>query len=144
VTPTDGLRHCYWAHADAQTWTDARQTCINQGGQLVSILSATENTFVVSVAQFSQNYQDAWIGATDNKAGNDATGPGIYHWVTGEPWGFTRWAPGQPDGFCDPCPAGQPNCTRTCDHRGTLVSDGTWSDRWQDNPRGFVCEATVP
>jgi hypothetical protein len=61
--------------------------------------------------------------------------------VTNEAWGYSNWAQGQPDGFCDPCSGGQ---TCTCDHRAVLSSDGTWNDRWQDNGRASVCEATPP
>ncbi len=130
VTPTDNRVHCYWARSNSQTWSEASQSCMQQNGHLVTILSAEENAFVVSMAQFSTSFSDTWIGATDGKAGGDRTGPGTYRWVTNETWGFTSWAQGQPDGFCDPCSAGQ---TCTCDHRATLVSDGTWTDMWADN-----------
>jgi len=139
VTPTDNRVHCYWARSSAQTWSEASQSCMLQNGHLVTILSAEENAFVVSIAQFSTSFMDTWIGATDGKAGGDRTGAGTYRWVTNETWGFTSWAQGQPDGFCDPCSAGQ---TCTCDHRATLVSDGTWTDMWSDNSRSSVCEAT--
>ena len=131
--------HCYWARSSSQTWSEASQSCMLQNGHLVTILSAEENAFVVSIAQFSTRSSDTWIGATDGKAGGDCTGAGTYRWVTNETWGFTSWAQGQPDGFCDPCSAGQ---TCTCDHRATLVSDGTWTDLWADNSRSSVCEAT--
>ena len=112
--------------------------CTNEGGHLVTILSEEENLFVVSIAQFSPMYSDTWIGATDGRTGTNANGPGTYSWVTGETWNFDAWSGQEPDGACDPCAGLQ--CT--CDHRGTLVSDGTWSDRWEGTPRGFVCEAT--
>ena len=139
VTPTDNRVHCYWPRSSSQTWSEASQSCMLQNGHLVTILSAEENAFVVSMAQFSTSFMDTWIGATDGKAGGDRTGAGTYRWVTNEPWGYTNWAPDQPDGFCDPCSAGQ---TCTCDHRATLVNDGTWTDRWADNTRSSVCEAT--
>src|SRR5262245_31205717 len=142
VPPTDGRVHCYWPRATPQTWSDAQQSCLFQNGHLVSIQSAEENTFIVSMAQFSSMFSDTWIGATDGKTGGDRTGPGSYRWVGNEPWGYDNWASGQPDGFCDqPC-SGVMTCT--CDHRGVLSSDGTWNDRWQDNTRTSVCEATVP
>jgi hypothetical protein len=65
--------------------------------------------------------------------------------VTSEAWGYTNWAPAtaqeaaQPDGYCDPISGGQPS---TCDHRGVLAASGTWDDRWPDNTRPSVCEAT--
>jgi hypothetical protein len=139
VTPTDGRTHCYWPRSSSQTWSEAQQSCTLQNGHLVTILSAEENAFVVSIAQFSSSFTDTWIGATDGKAGGDKNGPGTYKWVTNETWGYSSWQQGQPDGFCDPCSAGQ-SCT--CDHRAVLSSDGTWNDRWQDNNRSSVCEAT--
>ena len=83
----------------------------------MTILSAEENAFVISVAQFSAAFSDTWIGATDGKAGGDKGGVGTYRWVTNETWGYTSWETGQPDGFCDPCSGGQ---TCTCDHRAVL------------------------
>jgi hypothetical protein len=139
VTPTDGRTHCYWSRSSSQTWSEAQQSCTLQNGHLVTILSAEENAFVVSVAQFSSSFDDTWIGATDGRTGGDKTGAGTYRWVTAETWGYSSWAQGQPDGFCDPCSLGQ-SCT--CDHRAVLASDGTWNDRWQDNMRSSVCEAT--
>jgi hypothetical protein len=139
VTPTDGRTHCYWPRSTSQTWSEAQQSCTLQNGHLATILSAEENAFVVSVAQFSSSFNDTWIGATDGKAGGDKNGPGTYKWVTNEPWSYNSWDLGQPDGFCDPCSMGQ---TCTCDHRAVLSSDGTWNDRWQDNMRSSVCEAT--
>ena len=111
-----------------------------QDGHLVTILSAEENAFVVSIAQFSASFSDVWIGATDGRSGTDRTGAGTYRWVSNETWSYSHWEQGQPDGYCDPCSTGQP-CT--CDHRAVLSSDGTWNDRWQDNTRASVCEATA-
>ncbi len=141
VTPTDNRGHCYWFHPDASTWPAARTRCQSDGGDLVTIHSEAENQFVRGVARFTSTATDHWIGGTDGRAGNDVSGPGTYRWVTNETWAYTNWnatPPKQPDGFCDPCNNGQP-CT--CDHRATLFMDGTWFDYWEDNPRGFLCEA---
>jgi hypothetical protein len=140
VTPTDGRTHCYWARSSSQTWSEAQQSCTLQNGHLATILSAEENAFVVSIAQFSSNFADTWIGATDGKAGGDKSGAGTYRWVTNETWSYSNWEQDQPDGYCDPC-SGPMTCT--CDHRAVLSSDGTWNDRWQDNMRSSVCEATA-
>jgi len=141
TTPTDGKGHCYWLHIDRQTWPTARMRCQTDGGDLVTILSAAENQFVLSIGRFTNSPPELWLGGTDGKVGSDRTGPGPYKWVTGEPWGYTNWnagPPAQPDGYCDPCSVGQ---TCTCDHRATMAMDGTWYDYWQDNPRAYVCEA---
>ncbi len=142
TTPEDGRPHCYWLHPEKQTFTRARAQCRNEGGDLVSILSQTENDLVVSIGRFTGSFPQLWIGGTDGKAASDRSGPGTYRWLTGEPWTFSNWnatPPAQPDGYCDPCSANQ-SCT--CDHWATIAMDGTWYDFWEDNPRGFVCEAT--
>jgi hypothetical protein len=141
VAPTDGRVHCYWPRMNQQNWSDAQLSCSIQNGHLVTIQSVEENLFVVSIAIFSGQFADTWIGATDGKSSSDRTGPGTYRWVTNETWSYDNWAQGEPDGFCDqPCPNpnGQP-CT--CDHRGTMASDGTWIDMWSENSRSSVCEA---
>ena len=56
MTPTDGRTHCYWPRSSSQTWSEAQQSCTLQNGHLVTILSAEENAFVVSVAQFSSSF----------------------------------------------------------------------------------------
>ena len=86
--------HCYWTHGQVQTYSQARQTCTNEDGHLVTILSEEENLFVVSIAQFSPMYSDTWIGASDGRAGSDERGVGTYTWVTGEAWGYANWASG--------------------------------------------------
>ena len=90
--PTDTRVHCYWARTSSQTWSEAQQSCNLQNGYLVSILSAEENAFVVSMAAFSSSFNDTWIGATDTKSGGDRTGAGTYRWVSNEPWGYTSWS----------------------------------------------------
>jgi hypothetical protein len=135
--------HCYWYRAEMRTWPAARTQCQDEmGGDLVTIRSEEENEFVRKVARYTNSPPEVWIGATDERPGNNVMGPGTYRWASSEAWGtFTNWnqmAPKQPDGYCDPCNSGQP-CT--CDHRGTLAADGTWYDFWQDNARGYVCEA---
>src|SRR5688500_14352294 len=76
VTPRDGRLHFYWVAAESQTWGAAQQSCQGQQGHLVTILSAAENAFVVTIAQFTATFSDTWIGATDGKLGGDRTGAG--------------------------------------------------------------------
>ena len=142
TTPDDGRPHCYWFHSEKQTFTTARAQCRSEGGDLVSILSQPENDLVVGIGRFTGSFPQLWIGGIDGKVASDRSGPGTYRWLTGEPWTYSNWnatPPAQPDGYCDPCSANQ-SCT--CDHWATIAMDGTWYDFWEDNPRGFVCEAT--
>ena len=99
MTPNDGRVHCYWTRSSSQTWSEAQQSCMMQDGHLVTILSAEENAFVVSIAQFSSSFSDTWIGATGTFAGATPTVDelGVTHWVNayraGDYVGRALWTP---------------------------------------------------
>lgn len=142
MPPDDQDPHCYWFHNDRQPWEDSSDTCEREGGHLATITSREENQLVHAIiTNFGEGYVS--LGGTDGKDPDDADGPGTYRWVTGEPFVFTNWAERgpqgsrEPDGFCDRC--GNESCQ--CDHRLAMTRDGTWNDRWEENPRPFVCEA---
>jgi hypothetical protein len=141
---TDNKLHCYWVHGNEVDWNSAETICENEGGTLVTILSSTENMFVLHMATqanlFTMGVPVA-IGATDGKAANDDSGPGDYAWVTGEAWGYTNWHSGEPSGSCSNCGGPGPGFGCSCDHWLMLASDGTWYDRNESTPRPFVCEA---
>ncbi|HMC95552.1 MAG TPA: C-type lectin domain-containing protein, partial [Polyangia bacterium] len=144
VTPTDGLLHCYWTHAEQLYWLSSDSTCVNEKGTLATILSPQENSFLVNLLSrpnlFFSPGSGVSLGATDGKSMTDPTGAGNYAWVTGEPWGYQPWHMEQPDGSCNMCGAPS-NCG--CDHWLVLTKDGTWFDRSEVTPRPFVCEATA-
>ena len=79
--------HQYWLSTYPAYWNEARQSCENQGGHLVTISSAEENEFVW---QASGNV-DLWIGFTDEEA------EGVWTWVTGEDADYTNWHSGEPN-----------------------------------------------
>jgi len=82
--------------------------CPGPGGDLVTITSAAEQTFIVSalfggvadpVAKTVNTpglIGSWWIGATD------AASEGTWTWVTGETWSYTNWGAGQPDNNTNP------------------------------------------
>jgi hypothetical protein len=143
TTPTDGLLHCYWVHANQVGWSSAEAVCENEGGTLVTLLSPMENTFVLQVATQAGLFNNAnlvFIGASDGKASNDQSGAGDYAWVTGEPWDYHDWHMNQPDGACTGC-GGLGGFGCACAHWATLSSDGTWYSRAESTARPFVCEA---
>jgi len=135
--PSDGITHCYWLNEDKLAWIEAKTACETAGGELVSMLSSAENSFVRQLVDAAN--PSCWIGATDGKDGTDRSAPSTYTWVTGETWIYQNWAANQPDGRCDSCTASGSSCH--CDHRLVIGSDGTWSDWWEGTKIASICEA---
>ncbi|MCX6964698.1 MAG: putative Ig domain-containing protein [Verrucomicrobia bacterium] len=73
------------------TWTQAIADAENKGGHLATITSANEWQNIQQSLGSSLNGKNLWLGATD------AEQEGVWKWITGETWGYTRWLPGQPD-----------------------------------------------
>ncbi|XP_061589669.1 macrophage mannose receptor 1 [Cololabis saira] len=89
---------CYKPSGDKKTWHEARRECRNQGADLVSILSMTEQTWVESYLYMATS--DVWTGL------NDLAVPGMFAWTDEHMVTFTYWAPGEPnnhDGFNEDC-----------------------------------------
>ena len=80
-------------------WEDARDLCRAAGGELLSINSQQEESFLLSQCP---NFA-GWTGYQGNG-----------YWSSGEPVTFTHWGPGQPSGD-------GPHVTAYCD-------DGWWND----------------
>jgi len=147
VTPTDGLTHCYWVHREELDWLGSLARCASEQGTLASILSAQENAFVLDLVSDLLSPFDLdtriTLGGTDGKAADDRSGAGNYSWVSGEPWGYDDWntsgSGGEPDGDCLGCLPNGLGCH--CAHRLTMGPNGRWYDRWESDPRRFVCEA---
>ena len=77
------------------TWTQANATAqlrsyLGVQGHLTTITSEQENDFLV--ANFSNSFaRSVWLGGWQEEGMAPAEG---WHWVTGEPWGYTRWIAG--------------------------------------------------
>ncbi|XP_071148781.1 brevican core protein-like [Mytilus edulis] len=75
-------------------WFTSEDKCNASGGQLTSIETGDENTFLVDVITLIMNIQRLrgyfWIGLTDN---NDEMS---YKWLSGEPLNYKNWYQGQP------------------------------------------------
>jgi len=73
-----------------------RAECNAQGGNLASIHSEEENTFIYNLLRPGKTDfadQETWLGAKYNDRGN----VGIYHWEDGSAWDYQNWAPDQGD-----------------------------------------------
>jgi hypothetical protein len=71
-------------------WQAAKADAEARGGHLATVTSAEEWETIRKLFPL-RDLLGCWLGASD------AEEEGIWQWVTGEPWGFTRWAPDQPD-----------------------------------------------
>jgi hypothetical protein len=75
----------YYTSDQMDNWTTANTNCINSCGNLVSINTAAEQTYVQTILP----NQNRWIGA------NDATTEGTFVWTTGQTFAtFTNWVSG--------------------------------------------------
>ncbi|MFM6216390.1 MAG: lectin-like protein [Dolichospermum sp.] len=70
------------------TWEQAQAEAQSLGGNLVTINTALEQTFLVNTFGGSQ---ELWIGYTDKVT------EGQFKWVSNETSTYTNWFPGQPD-----------------------------------------------
>ncbi|KAI4893218.1 hypothetical protein NFI96_010660 [Prochilodus magdalenae] len=71
-----------------KSWHDARQYCISQGGNLVSIRNQAEQAFLTTM--MANAHDDMWIGL------NDVNREMRFLWTDGKGVVFTNWAKGHP------------------------------------------------
>ncbi len=77
VSPING--HSYYL-LETNTWTASQAIAVSMGGNLATVRSADENSFVYDTfATFSGIPRDLWIGL------NDVAEEGTFVWVSGEP-----------------------------------------------------------
>jgi hypothetical protein len=76
----------------AMTWPQAKLDAESKGGHLAVITSEAEWLEIKSqLASKMAAYNRVWIGASD------ASQEGVWKWVTGEPFEYSRFQPGQPE-----------------------------------------------
>lgn len=100
------------------SWHDAKASCENMGGHLVTIRSEAEHDFVVRLCGETR----AWLGATnEDTAGN-------WVWVSGRSLVFPRWA--------------SPSISRSPGEHYLTMRKGAWSDHpvRGSTVTGYVCE----
>jgi hypothetical protein len=124
----DGGTGHYYEYIEApMSWTAAKAaaealTFGGKQGHLVTIASAGENAFVVSLAGAGD--LRGWIGFTD------AALPGTFAWITGEPVTYTNW-----DG-------NEPNNTGGIEDYVEIFKSGRWNDNTNNyyGNKGYVVE----
>ncbi len=87
---TDGTRGVGYAIIPwTQGWTEAKADAEARGGHLATITSEEEWNRIWSL------FGDAVGGCL--LGGTDAENEGVWSWVTGEAWNYTRWETGEPN-----------------------------------------------
>lgn len=73
---------------DSLTWEEAQTAAQAVGGNLVTINTAAEETWLKQTFGGTEGF---WIGITDRRV------EGQFEWVNGEAVTYTNWAPGEPN-----------------------------------------------
>lgn len=84
--------HIYYM-LDESTWTAAETEAVSLGGHLVTINSADENSWLISIFDplVTSAADSFWIGL------NDVGVEGSYEWISGEPVTYLNWDAGEPN-----------------------------------------------
>jgi Lectin C-type domain len=112
---------CYRVSANAAPWGAAQRACAFEGGNLLTITSASEDAWLA--ASFPITF---WIGA------NDRAVEGRFEWDSGDLFAFSNFDAGEPN-----------NLFRAQDCVEKVAPSGRWHDRDCNVQNRFVCERIV-
>lgn len=127
---SENFSKCYKSYQQMLDWFGALDVCVQDGGQLVSIQSQTEDNFIKSLDTDQTAFR--WIGLTDENH------EGIWKWIRNTGNGgpseieaeYLNWYPGQPDSYV---------YVENCAH----YYRGMWNDLPCGRPNPFICEVTI-
>ncbi|XP_036451965.1 macrophage mannose receptor 1-like [Colossoma macropomum] len=115
--------HCYLLTRTKTTWLEARDTCRRKGGDLLSILSVEEQSFIISQLGYSK-IDELWIGFNDLKTSM------LFEWSDHSSVTFALWDTNEPSHY-----AGlKEDCVLM---RG---EEGKWADHICQNKNGYICK----
>merc|ERR1711953_992287 len=114
--------NCYKFFSEEKTWENAKDQCVEEQANLVSLHSEEEHQFVVGL-----NGGFPWLGGRrDPGNGNN------FVWSDGTPWDYTNWARGAPDNN---------KGNEDCAHMKKKVAERhKWNDRPCSHVKTFVCK----
>ncbi|XP_057700447.1 type-2 ice-structuring protein-like [Corythoichthys intestinalis] len=90
---TEHKDRCFFFDNNIKTWVDAAANCQQLGGNLASIRSDDENSFINALT----NNAPAWVGGTDCQA------TGAWFWMDGTQMIARFWCPLKPDNELSQC-----------------------------------------
>lgn len=106
-----------------KTWTEARDFCVAQGLDLLTVTDAAENNAVGAAASAAFANNSWWIGLNDTGAEND------FVWAGNQGVSYLNFNAGEPNN------AGNEDCIEQ-----SPASPYKWNDLACASPRRFVCE----
>jgi hypothetical protein len=121
-----GVRKCYQICGDNHYATTAETSCNGLGGNLVSVHSMAEQSFLASILYpIVGSYPFVWIGGVDTNHDR------VWEWTDGSSFDFDFWLSGQPDG--------QYHVMMDFNED----SKGKWRDIDLDNDFHYVCQIVL-
>jgi cell division protein FtsB len=111
--------------AGSYDWKSAKTDAESRGGHLATITSQEEWEAVRNeVGTLPSTY---WLGGTDEKS------EGVWEWITGEAWKFTKWAANEPNNL------GDEDFLQTWGP--SLDGNRAWNDnQFNENRNGYILE----
>jgi hypothetical protein len=97
----------YYVSLNPQTLSNARTTCLSNGGVLAGVPDSSVNILF----EANLTTTDAWIGYTDEVT------EGIFRWMNGASVTYTNWN------------SGEPNNSGNEDYTSMLATTGRWNDQ---------------
>jgi cell division protein FtsB len=131
-TDGDGLTDAYEVGkgrykliAGSYDWQSAKSDAESRGGHLATITSQEEWEAIRNeVGPLPATY---WLGGTDEKS------EGVWEWITGEAWKFTKWAANEPNNL------GDEDFLQTWGP--SLDGNRAWNDnQFDENRNGYILE----
>uniref|UniRef100_A0A4W4DQ84 Mannose receptor, C type 1b n=1 Tax=Electrophorus electricus TaxID=8005 RepID=A0A4W4DQ84_ELEEL len=113
--------HCYFINREKKTWVEARDACRQEGGDLLSILSVEEQSFIISNLGYSK-MDELWIGFSDLRTLK------LFEWSDDSCVPFAWWERNEPS------VADEENCVLM---RG---EEGKWANEICQRQCGYICK----
>jgi hypothetical protein len=115
------------------SWDEAMKDAESRGGHLATITSEEEwHAIKNELGSIPQGY---YLGGTDEKT------EGVWEWITGEAWKFTKWAKGEPNDYSHPIYGESEDYLQT--RWETSDNNRNWNDIWgviNPNSKGYILE----
>lgn len=118
------------------TWDQAKADAVARGGHLATITSEQEWKNITGQlgAGFAVGHE-AWIGATDEEK------EGVWKWITGETFDFSKWRVGEPSGHSD---SNEDYASIFGDSRQGAVAGESWNDDFPYDSLSYLLETESP
>uniref|UniRef100_A0A8C4SLW9 C-type lectin domain-containing protein n=1 Tax=Erpetoichthys calabaricus TaxID=27687 RepID=A0A8C4SLW9_ERPCA len=123
---------CYKVKDNTKTWLSSRRDCINEGGDLVSIESPSENQYVILVKLNFNLFNNSFLATSDVWTGlNDLEISNYFTWSSSDIVRFTYWDSGEPNNHNG----------ENCVEMGITANGSSyWNDLNCDAMRDWICQ----